>query len=176
MRVTLMLVTSLDGRTTQGDTIGTSTWASAEDQDVFKSQKDAADQIIMGSTTYDSVRDYITPSADKPRVVLTSQPERYGAEEQPGLHFSADEPEDIIKQAEQAGYESVLLVGGAETNARFLGAKLIDEVLLTIEPVIFGSGKPFTADIPQPVDLQLISCDTLNDQGTILARYAIQHD
>ena len=38
------------------------------------------------------------------------------------------------------GFKSAILGGGAKTNAHFLKAGLVDELLLTIEPKIFGNG------------------------------------
>ena len=174
MKVTLILVTSLDGRITEGDKPGAGSWASPEDQEVFLSQIEAHDCIVMGSTTYEAARSIIKPSANKPRIVLTRTPQRFASERQPGLEFLAISPQEVIRRAENNGYKSLLLVGGARTNARFLDADLVDELSVTIEPLLFGAGTPFVAALRQTLHLQLLSCKQINSQGALLARYRIQ--
>lgn len=174
MKVTLMMVASLDGKTTEGDRPGTASWASREDRVAFLAQKEKHDCIVMGSATYEAARSIIKPDIKKPRIVLTRTPERFVQERQPGLEFSADTPKQIVGRAESDGYASLLLLGGAQTNARFFDAGLVNELLVVIEPLLFGVGVPFVAPLHQTVQLRLISIEQLNSQGTVLARYLIQ--
>jgi dihydrofolate reductase len=174
MKVTLAMVTSLDGRSTNSAHDGPAEWASAEDQAAFREQIATHDCIVMGSGTYEASRSIIKPSADKPRVILTHHPQRFAGEQQPGLHFSADTPYVVIQKAKDSGLKSLLLVGGAETNARFFDLKLVDEILITIEPVLFGGGAAFTTALQNDVQLKLLSCKQLNARGTLLAHYSIQ--
>jgi dihydrofolate reductase len=176
MKVTLVMVASLDGKTTQGSKPGTNSWASPEDQEVFLAQKAAHDCIVMGSATYEAARAIIQPSADKPRIILTRTPERFAGERQPGLVFSADTPQDVIRQIKRDGRKSVLLVGGAQTNVRFLDNGLVDEVVVVIEPLLFGAGRPLVDPLGQTIQLQLVNCERLNSQGALLARYAITNN
>jgi dihydrofolate reductase len=174
MKITLAMVTSLDGRSTNGAHDGPAEWASAEDQAVFRAQIAAHSCIVMGSGTYKASRSIIRPSAEKPRIVLTRRPQRFAAELQPGLSFSSDAPDVIVQKAKDHGIKSLLLVGGAETNARFLDLELVDEILVTIEPVLFGAGAVLTAALQKDIQLTLLSCKQLNERGTLLARYSIQ--
>lgn len=174
MKVTLAMVVSLDGRITDSALAGPAIWASPEDQTEFRAQIEAHDCIVMGSSTYEAARAIIKPKADKPRTILTRQPEKYAAEVQPGLAFSSDPPGAVIAQAKEAGRQSLLLVGGAKTNARFLDQGLVDEILVTVEPKIFGAGIHFTDALQNNVQLQLLSCKQLNPQGTLLLHYLIQ--
>lgn len=173
MKVTLMMVASIDGKTTKGDKPGVDSWASPEDQQAFLAQKNAHDCIVMGSTTYEAARSAIVPSADKPRIVLTRNPQRFADERWPGLEFSADTPEEIIEQAKRRGHKSLLLVGGAQTNAGFLDAGLVDELIVTIEPLLFGTGTVLVAPLRSTIRLRLVHYKQLNDQGTLLAHYSI---
>jgi dihydrofolate reductase len=174
MKVTLAMVASLDGRTTDSKQAGPAAWASPEDQAEFRAQIAAHDCVVMGSSTYEASRAIIKPRADKPRIVLTRQPQKFAEERRPGLTFSSDTPEAIILDAQENGCRSLLLVGGAETNARFFDVNLIDEVLVTIEPTLFGAGTAFTNTLKQKIQLQLKSCKQLNTQGTLLVHYLVQ--
>jgi len=174
MKVTVAMVTSLDGKTTKGNKPGARSWASPEDQAIFQSQIAAHDCLVMGSTTYEEARPFMKPSADKLRIVLTRTPEKFAEDVQPGLMFSSDSPQEIIKQAANDGHQSLLLVGGATTNARFFDAGLVDEILVTVEPLLFGDGMPLVTALQKTIQLQLAECTRLNDQGTLLLRYIIQ--
>jgi dihydrofolate reductase len=174
MKVTLMMIESLDGRTTEGDSPAVKSWASAEDQDRFLAIRAAHDRIVMGSTTYEAVRGTLRLDPNKPRVIITRNPAQYADEVQPGLVFTDESPAAVVEQARQDGCQSLLLVGGAQTNARFLDARLVDELLVTIEPLLFGSGLPLVQSLQQTLQLQLISCEQLNARGTLLAHYQVQ--
>jgi dihydrofolate reductase len=174
MKVTLITVTSLDGKTTKGDQPGTAAWASPEDQAILSSQIAAHDRIVMGSKTYQAARAIIAPNPHKLRIIATREPQRFAQDQQPGLAFTADSPEAIIAQAKADGCTSLLLMGGAETSSRFLDAGLVDELLVTIEPLLFGGGTPFTSTLRHTVQLQLVDHKQLNSRGTILARYRVQ--
>lgn len=174
MRVSAAMVSSLDGRITNGDTPGSHTWASPEDQAIFNGLKQSHDLVVMGSSTYEIAKPVIHPDVEHPRVVLTGDPDRYQADMQPGIEFITATPQQVIDQAVQDGHERVLLVGGAQTNAGFFDAGLVDELYLTVEPVIFGKGIPLTQELQQPLNLELVGSRHLNVQGTMLLHYIVQ--
>jgi dihydrofolate reductase len=174
MKVALVIVSSLDGRTTEGNSPGTQTWASAEDQILFAIQRAAHDRIVMGSKTYETARSLITPDPRRPRIVMTRTPQKFTAEQQPGLSFTADDPGSIIAEAKASGCKTLLLAGGAETSAHFLDAGLVDELHVTVEPLLFGAGAPFVAALQRSVTLRLIDHKLLNHQGTLWAHYRVQ--
>lgn len=177
MKVTLIMVTSLDGRSTEGDNSGAYTWASPEDQALFNAQLVAHDRIVMGSKTYETARSIIKLNPRHPRIVMTHTPQNFASEQQPGLlTFTANSPETVVAEAKADGCRSLLLVGGAETNARFLDAGLVDELLVTTEPLLFGSGKPFVDTLQRTIALKLASHKQLNSQGTLFTHYIIQKE
>ncbi|HXB30351.1 MAG TPA: hypothetical protein VNW49_11060, partial [Puia sp.] len=55
----------------------------------------------------------------------------------------------------------------------FLQAQLIDEIWLTIEPKIFGVGDNFATGTKLDIDLHLIQSEKVNDQGTLITKYAV---
>jgi len=174
MKVTCVMVSSLDGRITKGDTPGTSEWASAEDQEIFSNLKREHDCIVMGAMTYRAARNFIQPTTAKPRVILTRNPEHFAEDaDKPGLTFTSASPEEIIEDLEKAGQDKVLLGGGSATNALFLDAGLVDEIIVTVEPKLFGDGLPFMAPLHNSVDLQLIDFRQLNNIGSLLLHYSV---
>ena len=59
-------------------------------------------------------------------------------------------------------------------NALFLGAGLVDEVWLTVEPVIFGQGVDLFRGAELNVRARLIHMEQLNETGTLHLRYAVK--
>lgn len=172
MNTTLILVSSIDGKTTRENS-KTHEWASKEDQEFFQGLIETNNLIVMGSKTYENAKEHIILKQDKLRIVLTRSLEKYADQTVNGqLEFSAEEPKDLISRLEKAGYKNLLLVGGEQTNDRFFTEGLVDEFYLTIEPKIFGKGKSIVSNSLH-IPMELISIQQLNTQGSILLHYKI---
>jgi dihydrofolate reductase len=64
-------------------------------------------------------------------------------------------------------------VGGPHVATSFLKEQLIDELWLTLEPKIFGTGGNFATDENLDINLRLIHCEKVNKQGTLITKYAV---
>jgi dihydrofolate reductase len=172
MKTFLVFVASLDGKITRwGDTF-VRAWSSKEDQAYFSGLIKSASLVVMGSNTYNA--DPIKPRSDRLMVVLTSKPGDYMSLEVPGqLIFTNKSPVQLVEQYKIEGYKEMLVAGGPGIATSFFEKNLIDEVWLTIEPLIFGSGGTFTTDMKLNIKLTLLSCEKLNDAGTLLTKYAV---
>ena len=69
------------------------------------------------------------------------------------------------------GYKSALLGGGAVINSLFLKYKLINEIILTIEPKIFGKGISLFSE-ENEINLELKEILKLN-KNSILIKYRV---
>jgi len=173
MKVILADVMSLDGKLTKWDGTNVREWASTEDQVHLKDLIRSCDVMILGSGTFQAVRP--KPSEDILRIVLTSMPARFAGLEMQGLlEFTAESPPAVIARLAHAGYKRVLLLGGSTVATAFLKDNLIDEIVVTIEPRIFGAGLPFAQSEPLDISLRLSSSHQLNGGGTILLSYTVQ--
>ena len=74
MKVTMVLVSSLNGKTTRDDDTNINLWTSKEDAKFFSLLRDKHKLIIMGRKTYTSIHDKIKLQPDKLRIVLTKTP------------------------------------------------------------------------------------------------------
>jgi dihydrofolate reductase len=174
MHVTLLMVSSVNGRITKGDDPRIYTWTSKEDQDFFFDFIKKSTVIIMGRKTYAAARSVIKPTAGKLRIVLTSHPEKYAADTVPGqIEFRNISPSALLKELTSVGVENVTLVGGGEINTLFFRENLIDELYLTIEPFIFGEGNVLAVPGEYVSDMTLISSKKLNAKGTLLLHYRV---
>lgn len=102
---------------------------------------DTIDAVVLGRETYDAVRTFDTwPFTDKRVIVLTNRAlapafgeEVYAGALMPLMHRLGD-----------AGISRVYLDGGA-TIRQGLDEGLVDDITLSIVPVILGTGRPLFA-------------------------------
>jgi dihydrofolate reductase len=126
----------------------------------------------MGSNTFNA--DPIKPSSNHLLVIMTREPSKYRKYEVTDkLEFSEKSPSELVLRFAKKGCEQLFVVGGAHIGTSFLKEQLVDELWLTIEPKIFGMGINFAIDEKLDISLQLISCEKVNEQGTLITKYAI---
>lgn len=140
-------------------------WTSKEDKKLFAKISKEHKVLIMGYKTFLT---FPSPLKDRLNVVFTPEKD---LPKQEGVLFVSGEPEEVLKEIEKMGYENALLGGGATLNSLFLEKKLIDEIILTIEPKIFGDGLSlFNKDMD--VNLELMDLNKIND-NTIMIKYKV---
>lgn len=170
----MVMLASVDGKTTKGNDGNIYIWSSKEDKKHFFSLIKKNSLIIMGRATYDASQPIIKTEKGKLRIVLTRSPEKYLNQTIKGqLEFSSESPKQLVKRLSLLGYKRILLVGGGVINGLFLKQNLVDELYLTIEPKIFGSGKNIVEGKLLDSRLQLMSIKKLNKTGTLLLNYKI---
>lgn len=174
MKVTMVMISSVDGKTTQGNNQNVYDWSSSEDQKYFFSEIKKNNLIIMGRETYEKSKRVIKLENGKLRIVLTRNPEKYLDQSVVGqLEFSSETPKELVKRMTISNYKKILLVGGATINGLFLKNKLVNEFHLTIEPRLFGTGKSIADKQILNTKMRLISIKKINNAGTLLLKYKI---
>lgn len=174
MKVIMVAVSSINGKITRGEAQYIYEWTSIEDQKHFFDKIQSNNLLVYGRKTYESAKSRIKLSPERLRVVLTRTPEKYSADCILGqLEFSNESPSGLIRRLGNLGYENLLLLGGGEINTLFLKAKLVSEIYLTIEPKLFGQGKPLIEESDININLELISSTQLNKEGTLLLKYNV---
>jgi dihydrofolate reductase len=170
MKTILIFVSTLDGKITKWGDPMIRSWSSRADQDQFDAIWNKTRVIIMGSGTYNPA-----PLKADPKhlfIVLTRLFSKYETSNVPGLlEFTNETPIQILKRFENE--ENVLVVGGPHIATSFLKEQLIDELWLTFEPRIFGSGANLVTDERLDIDLRLNSVEQINEHGTLIAKYVI---
>jgi dihydrofolate reductase len=147
--VTLHAVPSLDGFIARKD--NSVSWMDSPG-DVYEkgiSEGDAVDSIkpidcfVLGSLTYEHALELGWPYGDTPTVVLTSR-------ELPSTRKSVEcysgDPKRLIDEMLAPRYGNIWLVGGAILGQSFLRLSLVDEIRLTIAPVLLGEGLRLFSD------------------------------
>lgn len=162
--VTLMMAITVDGKIAK-DSTQFADWTSREDKKLFVEISKAHGVIMMGENTF---KTFPAPLKERLNVVFSEQE---NPTEIPGVLWVKGKPEDTLLELEKRGYKSALLGGGAFLNSLFLEHQLISEIILTVEPKIFGSGLSlFNRDLD--ADLELLEYRPLNN-NTLMLRYKV---
>lgn len=174
MKTILVMVMSVDGKTTQWFNPLIYKWTSKEDQNYFFSLIKHCKVIVMGRKTFIAVKSRINLSPQRLRIVVTKNPKSYEKLSKTGqLEFTDDAPTNIITGLQKQGYDKILLAGGEEINGLFLKEKCVNEIWITVEPFLFGNGNGLVGNNNFKINLQLLSIKKLNKKGTLLLKYLV---
>ena len=134
MKVKLIMAITADGCIAKGVDHTPMDWTSTEDKKHFREATQAAGVLIMGLNTYETIGRALP---NRLNVILTYDEREY----HPGvLEHKSGDVKIILKELEDRGYKEVIIAGGTFVNSLFLKEGLLDEIQLTIEPTVFGSG------------------------------------
>ena len=172
MKTILIFVATLDGKITKWGQPHVRLWSSHQDQDYYKNAWNESRLIVMGSNTFNA--DTFKPSTNHQIIVMTGHPEKYKRLGITGqIEFTKESPGELIARFISKGQQQMLVIGGPHVATSFLKKQLIDELWLTFEPKIFGTGGNFVADVNLDINLRLIHCEIVNNQGTLITKYAV---
>lgn len=109
---------------------------------------DGIDTTLMGNRTFESILSMSEfPYTDKHNFVFTRSV-IVPNEHEPVSYISGDIVAFVSSLKKLPG-KDIWLIGGGEINTLLLNAGLIDEMILSIHPVILGQGKPLFARKPK---------------------------
>jgi dihydrofolate reductase len=97
----------------------------------------AIDCYVLGSRTYEHALELGWPYGDTPTIVVTS---RELPQSRKSVEFYSGDLETLVKVQLAPRFRNIWLVGGAVLSQRFLELGLVDEIKLTIAPVLLGDG------------------------------------
>ncbi|MDP3724878.1 MAG: dihydrofolate reductase family protein [Nanoarchaeota archaeon] len=147
-----------------------SDWTSREDKEIFRKELAKADVIIVGMNTYKTAK---KPLSGRNCIVLTRQVKNTKCEK-PNICFcnpKGKHPKDIIKEK---GYKHIAVIGGAKIYDWALKEGMMDELHLTIEPVVFGKGISLFSEPTGEKIFELRSVKKLNKKGSLYAVYRVK--
>lgn len=149
MKVILLMAITLDGKTGK-DSEHFVDWTEREDKKFFVQITKRAGVIIMGSRTFDTIG---KPLPGRKNIILTRNRQRKSQWD--NLVFTDQTPEELLKSLEKEGFSEAILAGGPIINTLFAREKLIDEVIVTVSPLIFGYGTSlFSEEIAMELELK----------------------
>jgi dihydrofolate reductase len=103
----------------------------------------SVDALLLGSHTYEfALKLGYWPSPGKPSWVFTRRDLRLL---HPSITLTSQDPIDLVEMLQARGMRRAWLMGGGELATSFRRAGLISRFIISIFPVILGSGIPLFA-------------------------------
>ena len=167
VRFAVFIATSLDGFIARPD--GGIDWLRPFEGEDHRYAEFLAgvDALVIGRGTYDTVLGFPAwPYGDKRVIVCTSRAASpaHGEELWPG------KPRALAERLEREGVRRVYLDGGALIRA-FLREDLVDELTVSVVPLVLGAGRPlFESGLPE-LPLRLLEAKSF-PSGLVQLRYA----
>lgn len=132
------------------------------------------DCYIMGANTYQQAlaleKEYGWAYGEKPTIVLTRQNWRT---DKANVHFYSGDIQALLNNHLKARYRNLWLVGGAKLLRAFMQLQLVDELRVTVLPVLLGGGLPFFDPMGQEQALHLVSV-TPYKNGMVELHYQVK--
>jgi len=152
-RVRLFIATSLDGYIAgRGDDLG---WLFDDGDYGHAAFYAGIDTVLVGRRTYEVARAFPEwPYAGRNVVVFTRGGDARITS--PNTVATARSPIDVVKELRARNGKDLWLVGGGALVASFMEADLIDDVIVSIHPLLLGDGIPLVAHGTRRTPLTLV--------------------
>ena len=162
MKLTLLMAQTLDGKSAK-NADHFPDWTEKADKKFFMNYTKEVGVMIMGRTTFETLPGVLPGRLS---VILSRRAGDWDKKEE-NLVFTSLPPADILAKLTELKFNHAVLTGGTTINTLFAKAGVIDEVILTVSPVIFGEGMGvFAPEIS--LDLTLEKSEKLGDNSRTL--------
>lgn len=166
-RIQYFVACSLDGFiATEDDDIS---WLFTDDDYGYRKFYDSIDTTLTGRKTFDIVRGFEEfPYKGKKNYVFSRQ------QTNPihiDVEFISDDLVSFIKWLKEEEGKNIWLVGGGQLASVLFNASLIDDYIISIHPVILGSGKPLFSKASGIKNLHLSGCSSFSS-GLVQLHYS----
>ena len=171
-KLILYIAMSLDGYiATTDDKIDFLNCVQKEGEDYgYTAFTQGVDTIIMGRKTYDKILTLVPvfPHQNKECYIITRTPRASIGK----IHFYTGDLKELLSRLKAKPGKDIYLDGGAEIVNALLKEELIDEMYISIIPILLGKGLPlFSSDRPDS-KLKLVNCKSF-EKGLVQLHYAI---
>ena len=176
-KCSVFIATSLDGFISRQDgsidwLMKANTLAAPGEDGGYKSFIATVDTLVMGRNSYEKVLSFDEwPYADLSVVVMSSQAITIPEHLKTCVTVSSENPAALVDRLSKQGAAHLYIDGGI-TIQGFLACNLIDEITITVIPVLIGSGRSLFGVLHQDIDLQLVETRDLSG-GFVQMRYRV---
>lgn len=171
-KVTVFIAMSLDGYIAKpDDDLSFLSIVEQEGEDYgYQAFVDSIDTVIMGRKTYDWVMSQVPqfPHHDKDTYVIT----RTSRPSIGTTHFYTDSLKELVLSLKAASGKGVFVDGGAEIVNEMLKEDLVDELIISVIPILVGNGTRLFKDYRPEQRLALISAQHFA-KGLVQLHYKI---
>lgn len=159
---------TLDGYIAKLD--GDSGWPTETDGEQFQELVKKCRSVIVGRKTFDQYKGDVFPIAGATTFVWTRHPDT--GDKYEGTEYISGTPSEVIELLEKKGFAESVLAGGSMTNDAFVGANLVDEISVTIYPLLFGKGMRLLSVENCELKLEILETKMIGD-GVIKIKYKV---
>ena len=139
-KLVLFIATSLDGYiATKNESLDWLFKVEGEGDNGYSEFYETVDTILMGRKTYDWIVNHETegfPYSNKECYVFS----RSVSEDNKDVKFVNEDIVDFTNQLKNEKGKNIWIVGGGELLHDFIKEKLVDELIITVAPIIIGTG------------------------------------
>ncbi|MFP4060164.1 MAG: dihydrofolate reductase family protein [Bacteroidota bacterium] len=166
--VILFIATSLDGYIAGKD--GNLDWLFTDGDYGYGNFINSIDTTLMGYNTYNDILSFGEyPYPDKKNYVFSRTHKK--EDDHPTEFIYTDIPKFVRELKNKKG-KNIWLVGGGQVNTVLWNEGLIDELIISVHPVILGEGVTLFSGKKQVKNLKLNSMQKF-DNGLVQLRYTI---
>jgi dihydrofolate reductase len=177
-KTSVFIATSLDGFIARSD--GSIDWLDrantvvpADEDFGYESFIKTVDVIVMGRNSFEQVSTFDRwPYEDKRVVVLSRTGVAIPAALSTMVSASSESPALLVQRLTAEGAQHLYIDGG-QTIQSFLRAGSIDELTITVIPILLGKGKPLFGSLESDLELQHIST-LVYDFGFVQSTYRLR--
>lgn len=128
------------------------------------------DTIFFGRKSYEQlVRELPNAFSDKKKVVFSKTLNTNDN----SLNIISENLEEEVKTIQNSPGKDIWLFGGASLTSSMINANLVDELIISVHPLILSNGKPLFIDIKNRRKLTLIDNKTYST-GLVQLYYKIE--
>lgn len=162
-KVVLYIAASLDGYIAEED--GGVAFLDASDAEADQNYRRfmrTIDTIIMGNKTYEQTKELASDFPYQEQACYVFSRSRAGEREKYVTFVNPDIPAFVAELRAQAG-KNVWLMGGAEILDAFLKADAVDELIITVIPILLGKGISLFKSGRPELPLKLVKTEQLGE-------------
>jgi dihydrofolate reductase len=177
VKVSVFIGTSLDGYISRSD--GGIDWLEKAHKKVtsgedfgFNSFLNSMDLLVMGRKTFEQVLTFEDwPYKNTKIIVMSSKQIEIPGHLRGKVTVTKESPTQLMERLSNETVKHVYVDGGTVIRG-FLASSLVNEITVTIVPILIGDGKSFSGMLPVDISLQHLKT-TVFESGFVQIQYGV---
>ncbi|MCT7951933.1 dihydrofolate reductase family protein [Ancylothrix sp. C2] len=157
-KIILFIASSLDGYIARNS--GEIDWLFTDQDYGYSDFYSSIDTLLMGRKTYEQVLTFGEYPYQGVKTYVFSKNSRFSPT--PETEIISENIKIFVSNLKQQNGKNIWLVGGGQLVFELMNEKLIDEVILSIHPIILGEGISLFPAKMTPQFFQLSQCQSYN--------------
>jgi len=159
---------TLDGYIARKPGQNSTQWTSKEDYSHLKKMEAHADILLLARTTFEFAKKGLSKYNC---IVLTSKAKKGIEQKSDSVIYLNPSKKSLAEYIAEKGYKKICVLGGRGAYDYCLQHNTLDELYITIEPVLFGKGIGMFSREIKLKKFSLVSSKKLNKKGSLLLHY-----